>query len=102
MIDCLDRVMDKGVVVDEWVPVSLVGIDLRIHAITVDPPPDRSGSDPAPASGAGRNLETIARRSRKWVTAGLHRAIFRARWPTAGQQRGRHKTVETGRSIASS
>jgi gas vesicle structural protein len=28
LIDVLDRVLDKGVVVDAWVRVSLIGIDL--------------------------------------------------------------------------
>ena len=28
MIDVLDRVLDKGIVVDAWVRISLVGIDL--------------------------------------------------------------------------
>jgi len=28
LIDVLDRVLDKGIVIDAWVRVSLVGIDL--------------------------------------------------------------------------
>ena len=28
LIDALDRVLDKGIVIDAWVRVSLVGIDL--------------------------------------------------------------------------
>ena len=28
LIDILDRVLDKGIVIDEWARVSLVGIDL--------------------------------------------------------------------------
>ena len=28
LIDVLDRVLDKGIVIDDWVRVSLVGIDL--------------------------------------------------------------------------
>jgi hypothetical protein len=32
LIDVLDRVLDKGIVIDAWVRISLVGIDL----ITVD------------------------------------------------------------------
>jgi len=31
-IDVLDRVLDKGIVIDAWVRVSLVGIDL-IHPV---------------------------------------------------------------------
>src|SRR3954466_16216585 len=34
LIDVLDRVLDKGIVIDAWVRVSLVGIDL----ITVEAP----------------------------------------------------------------
>src|ERR1700682_1098540 len=33
LIDVLDRVLDKGIVIDAWVRVSLVGIDLT----TVEP-----------------------------------------------------------------
>lgn len=41
IIDVLDRVLDKGVVVDGWVRVSLVGIDLitvemRIIVASID------------------------------------------------------------------
>ena len=32
LIDVLDRVLDKGIVIDAWVRVSLVGIDL----LTID------------------------------------------------------------------
>ena len=28
LIDVLDRVLDKGIVIDAWVRVSLVGVDL--------------------------------------------------------------------------
>jgi hypothetical protein len=34
LMDVLDRVLDKGVVIDAWVRVSLVGIDL----VTVEAP----------------------------------------------------------------
>jgi hypothetical protein len=30
LIDILDRVLDKGIVIDAWVRVSLVGIDLVV------------------------------------------------------------------------
>lgn len=41
LIDVLDRVLDKGIVVDAWVRVSLVGIDLitveaRIVVASID------------------------------------------------------------------
>ena len=41
LIDVLDRVLDKGIVIDAWVRVSLVGIDLitvengKITSLTV-------------------------------------------------------------------
>jgi hypothetical protein len=35
LIDVLDRVLDKGIVVDAWVCVSLVGIDLITHEARV-------------------------------------------------------------------
>jgi hypothetical protein len=54
LIDVLDRVLDKGIVIDAWVRVSLVGLDV----IGVDgffrvcDPPDPSGSQPPPAHSA--------------------------------------------------
>ena len=36
LIDVLDRVLDKGIVIDAWVRVSLVGIDLiTVQALVV-------------------------------------------------------------------
>src|SRR5512144_2883685 len=42
LIDVLDRVLDKGIVIDAWVRVSLVGIDLitveaRVVVPSIDP-----------------------------------------------------------------
>ena len=44
LIDVLDRVLDKGIVIDAWVRVSLVGIDLitveaRVVVASIDLPP---------------------------------------------------------------
>ena len=41
LIDVLDRVLDKGIVIDAWVRISLVGIDLitveaRVVAASID------------------------------------------------------------------
>lgn len=41
LIDVLDRILDKGIVVDAWVRISLVGIDLstvetRIVIVSID------------------------------------------------------------------
>jgi hypothetical protein len=41
LIDVLDRVLDKGIVIDAWVRVSLVGIDL----ITVEAPVSRPAAE---------------------------------------------------------
>ena len=39
LIDVLDRVLDKGIVIDAWVRVSLVGIELvTVHTCTLDHP----------------------------------------------------------------
>ena len=36
MIDVLDRVLDKGIVIDAWVRVSVVGLDLiTVRALVV-------------------------------------------------------------------
>ena len=41
LIDVLDRVLDKGIVIDAWVRVSLVGIDLvtvEARIVVASPP----------------------------------------------------------------
>ncbi len=43
LIDVLDRVLDKGIVIDAWVRISLVGIDLitveaRVVVASIDKP----------------------------------------------------------------
>jgi gas vesicle structural protein len=65
LIDVLDRVLDKGIVIDAWVRVSLVGIDLltveaRVVVASIDtylkyseavgqvPSVSRPGLEPAP------------------------------------------------------
>ena len=74
LIDVLDRVLDKGIVIDAWVRISLVGIDLitveaRIvvasidtylkyaEAVGITSPASRPSPSPAPqpASSAPRN-----------------------------------------------
>jgi hypothetical protein len=71
LIDVLDRVLDKGIVIDAWVRVSLVGIDLitveaRVVVASIDtyltarpsggPDDDDDGGNtpPTPSSGAPR------------------------------------------------
>jgi hypothetical protein len=56
LIDVLDRVLDKGIVVDAWVRVSLVGIDLltveALHYSDVweTPPGSRPAALASPSS----------------------------------------------------
>ena len=62
LIDVLDRVLDKGIVIDAWVRVSLVGIDLvtieaRIeYAIRIQPP---NGNVELRGTGAGEQYLPI-------------------------------------------
>ena len=38
LIDVLDRILDKGIVIDAWVRISLVGIDLKYaEAVGITP-----------------------------------------------------------------
>ena len=61
LIDVLDRVLDKGIVIDAWVRISLVGIDLitveaRVVVASIDTYlryADALGISPAPG---GRQL----------------------------------------------
>ena len=70
LIDVLDRVLDKGIVIDAWVRISLVGIDLitveaRVVVASIDtylkyaeavgltPAVSRPALTPAPAEPAG-------------------------------------------------
>jgi gas vesicle structural protein len=72
LIDVLDRVLDKGIVIDAWVRVSLVGIDLitveaRVVVASIDTYLKYSEavgsvgsvSKPALASGDGRASEAV-------------------------------------------
>jgi gas vesicle structural protein len=72
LIDVLDRVLDKGIVIDAWVRVSLVGIDLitveaRVVVASIDTYLKYSEavgsvapvSKPALASGDGRTTEAV-------------------------------------------
>jgi gas vesicle structural protein len=72
LIDVLDRVLDKGIVIDAWVRVSLVGIDLitveaRVVVASIDTYLKYSEavgavvpvSKPALTSGDGRASEAV-------------------------------------------
>jgi gas vesicle structural protein len=77
LIDVLDRVLDKGIVIDAWVRISLVGIDLitveaRVVVASIDtylryadalgltPPGARTSIAPG-----GPGVDTAATRSRQ-------------------------------------
>ena len=63
LIDVLDRVLDKGIVIDAWVRVSLVGIDLitveaRVVVASIDTYLKYSEAVGAAASAARPTVET--------------------------------------------
>ncbi|HEY3159763.1 MAG TPA: gas vesicle structural protein GvpA [Vicinamibacterales bacterium] len=63
LIDVLDRVLDKGIVIDAWVRVSLVGIDLitveaRVVVASIDTYLKYSEAVGAAASAARPTIET--------------------------------------------
>ena len=75
LIDVLDRVLDKGIVIDAWVRISLVGIDLitieaRVVVASIDTYlkyAEAVGLTPAvsrPALGAGAT-ETVEETTRR-------------------------------------
>src|SRR5262245_30465235 len=64
LIDVLDRVLDKGIVIDAWVRVSLVGIDLitveaRVVVASIDTYLKYSEAVGAAASASRPAIETI-------------------------------------------
>src|SRR5262245_49764889 len=86
LIDVLDRVLDKGIVIDAWVRVSLVGIDLitveaRVVVASIDTYLKYSEAvgQVAPASRPlpleGRTPETLA----------AENTVLRARLAASGQ-----------------
>jgi len=63
LIDVLDRVLDKGIVIDAWVRVSLVGIDLitveaRVVVASIDTYLKYSEAVGAAASASRPGVET--------------------------------------------
>jgi hypothetical protein len=98
LIDVLDRVLDKGIVIDAWVRVSLVGIDLitveaRVVVASIDTYIKYSEavgsvapvSKPALASGDGRASEAVlaenANLRAKLAAAGRDGTVRRRRSP---------------------
>lgn len=79
LIDVLDRVLDKGIVIDAWVRVSLVGIDLitveaRVVVASIDTylkyseavgqTPSRTAEPESLPETTGRETATPRRRAR--------------------------------------
>jgi len=98
LIDVLDRVLDKGIVIDAWVRVSLVGIDLitveaRVVVASIETYLKYSEavgamapvSKPALASGDGRASEAVlaenATLRAKLAAAGRDGSVRRRRSP---------------------
>src|SRR4051812_50089030 len=62
LIDVLDRVLDKGIVIDAWVRVSLVGIDLitveaRVVVASIDTYLKYSAADSQAQPGAAKTID---------------------------------------------
>ena len=83
LIDVLDRVLDKGIVIDAWVRISLVGIDLitveaRVVVASIDTYlkyAEAVGLTPAvsrPVMGSG--TEPLADDTRRRVTVDVDRS----------------------------
>ncbi len=71
LIDVLDRVLDKGIVIDAWVRVSLVGIDL----VTIEARIVVASIDTYLKYSEAVGLTAPSSRPRE-VTAGLHTDEF--------------------------
>ena len=78
LIDVLDRILDKGIVVDAWVRISLVGIDLitveaRVVIASIDTylkyaeAVGITGTIARPALGAGGETVTTAATNRSGI-----------------------------------
>jgi gas vesicle structural protein len=99
LIDVLDRVLDKGIVIDAWVRVSLVGIDLitveaRVVVASIDTYLKYSEAVGAAAAAARPTLE----QARSYDEIAAENAALRAQLDSgttsvarapAGRRRGR-------------
>jgi len=85
LIDVLDRVLDKGIVIDAWVRISLVGIDLitveaRVVVASIDTYlkyAEAVGLTPAvsrPAMGTGTAAEPLGDETRRRTTIEVERS----------------------------
>jgi hypothetical protein len=103
LIDVLDRVLDKGIVIDAWVRVSLVGIDLitveaRVVVASIDTYLKYSEavgsvapvSKPALVSSDGRASEAVLAEN-----ANLRAKLAAAGRDSAGRRRRRTPAIKT-------
>ena len=91
LIDVLDRVLDKGIVIDAWVRVSLVGIDLitveaRVVVASIDTYLKYSEAVGAAATASRPAIET---RSTEELAA--ENATLRAQLQTSGRRTTRRR-----------
>jgi len=99
LIDVLDRVLDKGIVIDAWVRVSLVGIDLitveaRVVVASIDTYLKYSEavalvapvSKPAPALEQAARSQTTLASENAVLRAQLGEARKAGRRPLAGRK----------------
>jgi len=87
LIDVLDRVLDKGIVIDAWVRVSLVGIDLitveaRIVVASID-----TYLKYSEAVGAAGTLSRPAVETKPYEEVVAENAALRAQLGTGGPAR---------------
>ena len=100
LIDVLDRVLDKGIVIDAWVRVSLVGIDLitveaRVVVASIDTYLKYSEAVGAAASAARPTIEA----PRPYDELAAENVALRAQIESGTSTTGR--TTTTGRAPAS-
>lgn len=90
LIDVLDRVLDKGIVIDAWVRVSLVGIDLltveaRVVVASIDTYLKYSEAVGQVPSVSRPGIETTPRESLQAENAALRAELAEHRRATAGE-----------------
>ena len=86
LIDVLDRVLDKGIVIDAWVRVSLVGIDLltveaRVVVASIDTYIKYSEAVATGAVGVASARSRAARPRTSWRRTPPCAPSSRPRWP---------------------
>jgi hypothetical protein len=99
LIDVLDRVLDKGIVIDAWVRVSLVGIDLitveaRVVVASIDTYLKYSEAvgQVAPVSKPAPAVEPPRSQQRVLAENAALRAQLAASGPKAGRRRTRSRS----------